>query len=175
LETFCLTSNSSTLVFGMSNETYMDMNEAFQTISHLPIHKIRHSWPQLTTVDFLWFQLKFSLTDELWSSNLGPNHFKMIPRPYELDKPTLGPCLNGNGTCLLDWLILLISWPNLSAELALGQMDNAMLCSGLYYVNELMMKMYVQNVGANLRCYSCPYSINWEPERMRATAIRLSG
>ena len=25
-----------------------------------------------------------------------------------------------------------------------------------------------------MRCYSCPYSINWEPERMRATAVRLS-
>ena len=48
LETSDLTSNSSTLVFGMSNETCMDMNEAFQTISHLQIHKIRHSWPQLT-------------------------------------------------------------------------------------------------------------------------------
>ena len=28
---------------------------------------------------------------------------------------------------------------------------------------------------AYLRSYSCPYTSNWEPERMRATAVRLSG
>ena len=37
LETFLLTLNSSMLIFEMSNETCMDMNETFPTISHLPI------------------------------------------------------------------------------------------------------------------------------------------
>ena len=44
LETFHLTSNSSILIFEMSNETCVDMNEAFQTISHIQIHDFRHSW-----------------------------------------------------------------------------------------------------------------------------------
>ena len=48
LETFDLTSKSSTLVFDMSNETCMDMNEASLTISHLQIHDWMHSWLWLT-------------------------------------------------------------------------------------------------------------------------------
>ena len=39
--------------------------------------------------------------------------------------------------CLFDWFSWLVG-PNLSAELALGQMDNAMLCSGPCYVNDLI-------------------------------------
>ena len=54
LETFHLTSNSSMLMFEMSNETCMDMNEASLTISHLQIHDWMHSWLVLT---FLGFQL----------------------------------------------------------------------------------------------------------------------
>ena len=48
LETFHLTSNSSLLMFAMSNETCMDMNEASLTISHLQIHDWMHSWLWLT-------------------------------------------------------------------------------------------------------------------------------
>ena len=72
---------------------------------------------QLTLVDFLRFQMNCILTDDLWTSNLWPNHFKMIPRSYELDEPTLGLCFNRKCTCLLAWLDLLTS---LDWWLALG-------------------------------------------------------
>ena len=67
-ETFDLTLFSPILIFEMSNETCMDMNEPFQTISHLEIHKIRHSWPQLTIVDFLRFLVDWIMTDWLLST-----------------------------------------------------------------------------------------------------------
>ena len=40
LESFVLTLNSSKLMFEMSNETCMDMNEVFLTLSHLQIQQL---------------------------------------------------------------------------------------------------------------------------------------
>jgi lauroyl/myristoyl acyltransferase len=53
------------LSFDMSNETCFNMNEVYPTLSHLQIHKIKHSWPQLT----------FQLIDEFSCAliNLSPN------------------------------------------------------------------------------------------------------
>ena len=61
LETFHLTSNSSLLMFDMSNETCMDMNEVSLTISHLQNHDWMHSWLVLT---FLGFWLTEPCSDE---------------------------------------------------------------------------------------------------------------
>ena len=100
----CLTSNSSMWMIDMLYEAYMDMNETSQTNSHLEIHKIRHSWPQLTMVDFLGFLVNWAMTDDFWTSNPWPKHSKRTPRSCEHVGPTLGPCLNGNAlACLIDW------------------------------------------------------------------------
>ena len=54
LESFHLTLFSSFLMFEMSNETCLDMNEVSLTLSHLQIHHFRHSWPQLTFLTDRW-------------------------------------------------------------------------------------------------------------------------
>jgi hypothetical protein len=57
LESFHLTLFSSFLMFEMSNETCLDMNEVSLTLSHLQIHHFRHSWPQLTFLTDRWIWL----------------------------------------------------------------------------------------------------------------------
>jgi hypothetical protein len=61
----CLTWFSPFLSFEMSNNTCSNMNEVYPTLSHLQIHKIKHSWPQLT----------FQLIDEFGNAliKLSPN------------------------------------------------------------------------------------------------------
>ena len=72
LETFHLTSNSSLLMFETSNETCMDMNEIFLTLSHLQIHQLTFGW-------------LFQLTDDLvmhkwfWASTTWWNGSHMKP------------------------------------------------------------------------------------------------
>jgi len=133
---------------------YMDMNEPLQTISHLEIHKIRHSWPQLTMVDFLGFLVNWAMTDDFWAPNLWPKHFKRTPRSCEHVGPTLGPWLNGDCTCLIDWLISWSVWPNSSERLALGQKGQCNVMQWTMLMLWPNMRMYVQRVGANLRCYN---------------------
>ena len=79
--------------------------------NHLPPSNPWLNW-QLTLVDFLGFQMNCILTDELWTSNLWPNHFKMIPRSHENIEPTLGLWFHGKFTCLLAQLSLLTSLTN---------------------------------------------------------------
>ena len=40
--------------FDMSNDTCFNMSEVYPTLSHLQIHKIKHSWPQLTFSTDRW-------------------------------------------------------------------------------------------------------------------------
>ena len=54
LAIFVLTLFSSFLSFDISNETCFNMNEGYPTLFHLQIHKIKHSWPQLTFSTDRW-------------------------------------------------------------------------------------------------------------------------
>ena len=91
--------------------------------NHLPPPNPWLNW-QLTSVDFLGFQMNWSWTDELWTSNAWPNHFKMILGPHELIEPTLGLCFHRKCTCLLAQLNLLTS---LTDDMMDHANDNAML------------------------------------------------
>jgi hypothetical protein len=119
-------------MFDMLYEAYMDMNEPFQTKFHHQNHK---NQSQLTKFDFLGFLTDCALTDDFWTSNPWPKHFKWIPKSCEHVGPTLGPWLLENCACLLDWLISWPVWPNFLIGLHLRQLGqcNAMQWTMICY------------------------------------------
>ena len=90
LESFLLTLFPSFLMFGMSNETCLNMNEVFLTTSHLQIHQIKHSWPQLTFLIDRWIwlctdQVEPQTPDEMaqgWNPSLNKLNIIMKWSPY---------------------------------------------------------------------------------------------
>ena len=90
LAIFVLTLFSSFLSFDMSNETCFNMNEVYPTLSHLQIHKIKHSWPQLTFSTDRWIwqctdQSEPQFPDEMaqwWNPSLNKLNTIMKWSPY---------------------------------------------------------------------------------------------
>jgi hypothetical protein len=98
LETFHLTLFSSFWMFEMSNETCLDMNEVYPTLSHLQIHHFKHSWPQLTFLTDRWIwlcidQVELQTPDEMaqwWNPSFHKLKIIMWWYPYPLKTPS--PC-----------------------------------------------------------------------------------
>ena len=92
LAIFCLTLFSSFLSFDMSNDTCFNMNEVYPTLSHLQIHKIKHSWPQLTFSTDRWIwqctdQSEPQFSDEMaqgWNPSLHKLNIITWWSPYPL-------------------------------------------------------------------------------------------
>ena len=72
LETFLLTSNSSMLMFEMSNETHLNMNGVFLTTSHLQIQQLTYGW-LLQLIDDL------AMHRWIWASTSWLNGSKIKP------------------------------------------------------------------------------------------------
>ena len=99
---FHLTLFSSMLIFEMSNETCLDMNEVSLTLSRLQIHQLTFGWLLLTDrwIGYALMNLSFKLLmiwpkHETLASTSSLKPYDDPPsqwRPHLLDKPWLAQC-----------------------------------------------------------------------------------